>query len=371
MASTDKPGVEALGAALAVIIVVLAVLCVLTRASCSDEIESSRHDVCRRGVSHVMSITMGYFLSCEEYTAAELVDQAQAAEDAGFEALWISDHFHPWNDEQGESPFVWSVIGAISQVCGLPVTTAVTCPTVRTHPAIIAQAAATSALMLRGGFTLGVGTGEALNEHILGDPWPSVDTRLEMLEEAVSLIRELWQGDFVTRSGRHYRVDNARIYSLPPVPPEIYVSGFGPKSTDLAARIGDGYISTSPDPDLVRRFKAGSGGRPAQGGVKVAYAPTVDEGVGHAHRLWANSGLPGELAQVLPSPRHFEQVSQLVSEASTRESVVAGSDPAPYLELVASYQRAGYDQLYVANMGPNYREMSTFFGREVLPSLAP
>ena len=180
---------------------------------------------------------------------------------------------------------MWSVIGAISQVCELPVTTAVTCPMVRTHPAIIAQAAATSALMLRGGFTLGVGTGEALNEHILGDPWPSVDVRLEMLEEAVALMRRLWGGDFVTQSGPHYRVDNARIYSLPDKPPEVYVSGFGPKATDVAARIGDGYISTSPDAELVRRFKDGSGGKPAQAGAKVAYAPTVDEGVGHAHHL--------------------------------------------------------------------------------------
>jgi len=316
-----------------------------------------------------MTMTMGYFLSCEEYTAAQLVEQARAAEDAGFQALWISDHFHPWNDEQGESPFVWSVIGAISQVCSLRVTTAVTCPTVRTHPAVIAQAAATSAVMLRGGFTLGVGTGEALNEHILGDPWPSIDVRLEMLEEAVALMRRLWEGDFVTQSGPHYRVDNARIYSLPDTPPEVYVSGFGPKATDVAARIGDGYISTSPDADLVQRFKDGSGGKPAQAGAKVAYAPTVDEGVGHAHRLWANAGLPGELAQVLPSPRHFEQASQLVTEESTRESVVAGSDPQAHLDQVESYRLAGYDELYVANMGPHYRDMIDFYGKEILPAV--
>jgi len=316
-----------------------------------------------------MTMTMGYFLSCEEYTPAELVEQARAAEDAGFQALWISDHFHPWNDEQGESPFVWSVIGAISQVCELPVTTAVTCPMVRTHPAIVAQAAATSALMLRGGFTLGVGTGEALNEHILGDPWPSVDVRLEMLEEAVALMRRLWEGDFVTQAGPHYRVDHARIYSLPDEPPEVYVSGFGPKATDVAARIGDGYISTSPDAELVRRFKDGSGGKPAQAGAKVAYAPTVDEGIGHAHRLWSNSGLPGELAQVLPSPRHFEQASQLVTEQSTRDSVVAGPDPEAHLAQVDSYREAGYDELYVANMGPHYLHMIEFYGKEILPVL--
>ena len=156
-------------------------------------------------------VKIGYFLSCEEYEPAELVAQARAAEAAGFEGLWISDHFHPWNDEQGQSPFVWSVIGALSEVCSLPITTAVTCPTVRIHPAIVAQAAATAAVMTGGRFVLGVGTGEALNEHVLGDPWPSIDVRLEMLEEAVEMMRELWAGGFVTSYGKHYTVDHARI----------------------------------------------------------------------------------------------------------------------------------------------------------------
>jgi G6PDH family F420-dependent oxidoreductase len=138
---------------------------------------------------------IGYFLSCEEYSPAELVRQARAAEDAGFHALWISDHFHPWNNEQGNSPLVWAVIGAVSQACKLHVTTAVTCPTVRIHPTIVAQAAGTCAELLDGRFTLGVGTGEALNESILGGPWPTEDLRLEMLEEAVALIRQLWTGE--------------------------------------------------------------------------------------------------------------------------------------------------------------------------------
>jgi G6PDH family F420-dependent oxidoreductase len=312
-------------------------------------------------------VKIGYFLSCEEYGPADLVAQAKAAEEAGFEALWISDHFHPWNDEQGQSPFVWSVIGALSQACSLPVTTAVTCPTVRIHPAVIAQAAATSAVMTGGRFTLGVGTGEALNEHVLGDPWRSIDVRLEMLEEAVALMRHLWEGGFVTSAGKYYRVDHARIYTLPESPPPIYISGFGPKATDLAARIGDGYISTDSDPTLVTRFKEATGGKPAQAGTKVAYADTVDEGVKHAHRLWANSGLPGELSQVLPSPKHFEQASQLVTEESTRESVVAGNDPEDHLDQVKEYAEAGYDELYIANMGPHSLEMIQFYGREVLP----
>jgi G6PDH family F420-dependent oxidoreductase len=312
---------------------------------------------------------IGYFLSCEEYTPAELVEQAVAAEKAGFDALWISDHFHPWNDEQGQSPFVWGVIGALSQACTLPVTTAVTCPTVRMHPALVAQAAATAAVQLEGRFTLGVGSGEALNEHVLGDVWPSADTRLEMLEEAVDLMRELWGGEFVTRSGRHYSVDTARIYTLPEQPPPVYVSAFGPKATSVAARIGDGYISTKTDADLLEQFTRESGGKPTMAGTKVAYAPTEDEGVDLAHRIWANAGLPGELAQVLPSPRHFEQASQLVTREMTAESAPAGPDPKVHLDSVREYVDLGYDEVYVANMGPHYLDMISMFGDQILPEL--
>ncbi|GGO70903.1 TIGR03557 family F420-dependent LLM class oxidoreductase [Nocardioides deserti] len=311
----------------------------------------------------------GYFLSCEEYTPQQLVEQAVAAEEAGFEALWISDHYHPWNDEQGESAFVWSVIGALSQASSLPVTTAVTCPTVRVHPAVVAQAAATASVMLDGRFTLGVGTGEALNEHILGGPWPSLDVRLEMLEEAVDLMRELWTGETVTRQGKHYSVDTARLYTLPDQPVPVYVSAFGPKALQTAKAIGDGFISTAPDADSITEFKDATGGKPAQGGVKVAWAATEDEGVDHAHRLWANAGLPGELAQVLPSPKHFEQASQLVTRESTAESIVAGPDIARHVEQLQQYVDAGYDEVYVANMGPNYLDMIRAYGAEVLPQL--
>lgn len=311
----------------------------------------------------------GYFLSCEEYTPQQLVEQARLAQEAGFDALWISDHYHPWNDNQGQSAFVWSVIGAISQVCDLPVTTAVTCPTVRTHPAVIAQAAATSAVMLDGKFVLGIGSGEALNEHILGDVWPSADVRLEMLEEAVTIIRRLWTGEIVNHSGRFYTVDTARIYTLPDSPPPIYISGFGPKATDLAAEIGDGYITTSPDTDMLHRFRTGSGGKPAQAGFKVAHAPTEDEAVQIAHRLWANAGVPGELAQVLPSPKHFEQVSALVTEEMTRDSVVCGPDVERHVDAFTPFVDAGFDEVYVANMGPNYAAMLKMYGEKVLPAV--
>ena len=311
----------------------------------------------------------GYFLSCEEYTPAQLVEQARLAEEAGFEALWISDHFHPWNDEQGQSPFVWSVIGAISEATDLPVTTAVTCPTVRTHPAVIAQAAATSAVMLGGKFTLGVGSGEALNEHILGDPWPTAPKRLDMLEEAVEVIRSLWTGDVVRHDGRFYTVDTARIYTLPDEPPPIYISGFGPQATALAARIGDGYITTSPDAELLGQYREQSGGKPAQIGQKACWAPTHDEGVEIAHRLWSNSGLPGELAQVLPSPQHFEQASELVTTEMTADSVTCGPDVDAHVEALLPAVEAGFEEVYVANMGPHYADMIAAYGEHVLPAL--
>jgi G6PDH family F420-dependent oxidoreductase len=314
--------------------------------------------------------SFGYFLSCEEYTPAELIEQARLAEDAGFDALWISDHFHPWNDEQGQSPFVWSMIGALAQVCRLPVTTAVTCPTVRTHPAIIAQAAATSAVLHEGRFRLGVGSGEALNEHILGDAWRSADERLDQLEEAVEVMRLLWSGGFVSHRGRYYTVDQARIYTLPESVPEVYVSGFGPKAVALAGRIGDGFVCTFPDANLLKQFRdAGGGGKPAQGGMKVAYASTFDDAVDIAHRIWPNSGIPGELSQVLPSPRHFEQASELVTKDMIRESLVGGPDPEPQVKSAQEYVDAGFDEIYVANMGPHYKGMIKLWGDEVLPAL--
>jgi G6PDH family F420-dependent oxidoreductase len=312
---------------------------------------------------------LGYFLSSEEHPPGELVRQASMAADAGFDALWISDHFHPWNDEQGQSPFVWSVIGAVSQVCSLPVTTAVTCPTVRINPAIIAQAAATSALLLEGGFRLGVGSGEALNEHILADRWPEADVRLEMLAEAVEVIRALWTTDRVDHHGRHYDIEDARLYSRPEQPPPVYVSGFGPKAIELAARIGDGFVTTKPSAQDISAYRDAGGTGPVEAGVKMCWAPTHEEGVRTAHRLWATSGVPGELSQVLPSPRHFEQASQLVTPEATGQSVACGPDPERHASVVREYAKAGVDMLAIAQMGLAQEEFMDFFSREVRPLL--
>jgi G6PDH family F420-dependent oxidoreductase len=314
--------------------------------------------------------TYGYFLSCEEFAPAELLRQARLAEQAGFEALWISDHYHPWTDEQGQSPFVWSMIGALSQVTSLPVTTAVTCPTVRIHPAVVAQAAATSAVLHQGRFTLGVGSGEALNEHIFGDAWPSADVRLEMLEEAVEVIRLLHDGGVKDHEGTYYTVENARIYTLPERPVPIYVSGFGPKAAQLAGRIGDGFCCTKPDAELVGTFRDGGGGdKPVQGGVKVCYGPDEQEAVRTAHRLWANEQLPGELAQILPTPRHFEQASSLVTPEMVGEAVVCGDDVNRHVENLTAFVDAGYDEVFVQQIGPDQDAFFRFYAEQVLPKL--
>jgi G6PDH family F420-dependent oxidoreductase len=312
--------------------------------------------------------SIGYFLSCEQFGPAELVDQARRAETAGFERLWISDHFHPWNDEQGQSPFVWGVIGALSQVTSLPVTTAVTCPTFRIHPAIIAQAAATAAVQLDGRFVLGVGSGEALNEHVLADPWPSVGVRLEMLEEAVAVIRLLHEGQEVSHHGTHYEVQDARIYTRPERPVPIYVSGFGPQATELAGHIGDGFITTMPDPDLVRVFReAGGEGKPVQAGTKVSWDRDAERALDVAHRTWGNQGLPGQLAQTLPRPRDFMDAQSLVTREAIAGSVACGDDVDAQVAQVRAYVDAGADEVYVAQMGSDVAGFFTAWEKDVLP----
>ena len=312
---------------------------------------------------------IGYFLSCEEHSPRELVRQAKLAEEAGFSGLWISDHFHPWNDQQGESPFVWSVIGALAEAVSLPVTTGVTCPTLRMHPAINAQAAATSAALLGPGrFIFGVGTGEALNEHILGDHWPEADVRLEMLEEAIALMRRLWTGDQISHDGTHYVVENARIYTLPDEPPPIYVSGFGPKAIELAARVGDGFCTVAPDKDGIAQFREqGGGDKPVQAGTKVCFGDDEAECRRTVHRLWPNQGLPGELAQILPTPAHFEQASQLVTEDMAAETAPCGPDLDAHVAHLQEYADAGVDELYIAQIGPEQDAFFRAYSESVLP----
>jgi G6PDH family F420-dependent oxidoreductase len=312
---------------------------------------------------------IGYALSSEEHSAPELVGYARAAEEAGFRDLMISDHFHPWVDEQGSSPFVWSVIGGIGATTGLRVGTGVTCPTVRLHPAIVAQAAATAATMCRGGFYLGVGSGENLNEHILGDRWPSTDERLAMLEEAVEVIRLLWEGGTRSFDGQFYALDNARIYNLPEQPIPITVSGFGPKATELAARIGDGYVNTGPEAELVKTFREAGGSGPVQAMAKVCWHEDAAEARRLMHRLWPNSGLSGELAQELRTPAHFEQAVELVDEERAVGSKPHGPDPQPYVDYVREFVDAGFTEIYVQQIGKDQEGFLRFWFDEVAPKL--
>ncbi len=315
-----------------------------------------------------MTTRYGYFLSSEEHPPQELVRQAKLAEEAGFEALWISDHFHPWLDEQGHSGHVWSVIGAISQVTSLPIATAVTCPLLRQPPVVVAQAAATAALLTGGRFTLGVGTGEDLNEHILGQRWPSAEERLDMLEEAVSVMRDLFSGQLISHQGQHYTVDTARLYSVPDTPPQIYMSGFGEKAIRMAARIADGYMCVQPNADFVRLYReSGGGDRPVQGGLKVCWADDEAQARKTMHRLWPTDEIPGEAAQLLPLPRHFGQLAGLVTEDMI--SAPCGPDPAVHLDGVRAYREAGFDEVYIGQVGPDAEGFFEFYARQVLPRL--
>ncbi|QPP10766.1 TIGR03557 family F420-dependent LLM class oxidoreductase [Streptomyces bathyalis] len=317
-------------------------------------------------------MTVGYFLACEDHGPRELVEQARMAEQAGFTSLWISDHYHPWNNTQGHSPFVWSVIGALAEATSLPVETAVTCPTLRTHPAVVAHAAATCAVMLGADrFRLGVGSGEALNEHILGKAWPEAPVRLEMLEEAVGVIRQLMSGDQVSHRGRHYTVENARLYDVPSEPVPIDVSGFGPAAVELAARIGDGFITMDPDEESVARFRRGGGGqKPALGGLKVCYDTDRAAAVKTVRDRWPNMFLPGELNQVLPTPAHFEQASQLVTRQHVLDAGMAcGDDPDEHVSNLKAYADAGFDAVNVSQIGPDIRGFFDFYRTKVLPQL--
>lgn len=312
----------------------------------------------------------GYFLSCEEFGPAELVEQARMAEQAGFTALWISDHYHPWNDAQGQSPFVWSVIGALSEAVSLPIETAVTCPTVRIHPAVVAQAAATSAVMTNGRFRLGVGSGEALNEHVLGHVWPPAHIRLEMLEESIQVMRRLFTGEEVNHHGTHYTVENARLYTVPDEPVPIDISGFGPAATALASRVGDGYITMMPDESMVEQYRKGGGaGKPVSGGTKVCYGTDRAECVRTVRRLWFNQFLPGEMGQILPSPSHFEQLEPLVTEDMVTEKTVCGDDVDEHVSALSAFADAGFDRIYVNQIGPDQRGFFDFYRTKVLPRL--
>jgi len=247
----------------------------------------------------------------------------------------------------------------------------VTCPTVRIHPAVIAHAAATASVQCEGRFVLGVGSGEALNEHILGDRWPPTPIRQDMLEEAIEVIRLLHTGRELSHHGRYYTVEDARIYTVAPEPVPIYISGFGPRATKLAGRVADGFCTTMPDRDMVDLFReSGGGDKPVQGGMKVCWADSQDAGIDTAHRLWANEALPGKLAQILPRPRDFEQASTLVTRDMIGEAVACGPDPDDHIKAIEAYLIAGFDEIYVSQIGPDQEQFFDAWSSKVLPALS-
>jgi len=313
----------------------------------------------------------GYALSSEEHRPADLVRNAAEAEETGFEFALISDHYHPWTDSQGHSPFVWTVLGGIArETSTLEVGTGVTCPTIRIHPAIIAQAAATTADLFGGRFFLGVGTGENLNEHILGDHWPIYDERAGMLVEAIEVMRGLWEGELYSHRGEHYVVENARIYSLPDELPRIVIAASGPDTAALAAEHGDGLIVTSPERTVLDAYrKAADTSGPIYGQVTVCWATSAGEARQTAHRIWPNAGVPGDLSQELALPRHFEQASSLVTPDSMAAHMPMGPDPEPYVEAIREYVDAGVGQVYLHQVGPDQEGFFRFFREELAPTL--
>jgi len=311
---------------------------------------------------------IGIAISAEEQAPADLVRTAKSAEEAGLGFGLISDHIHPWIDAQGHSGFVWSVLGAIAQETeSFRIGTGVTCPTMRIHPAIVAHAAATVACLMPGRFFLGVGTGENLNEHVLGAKWPAPDERLEMLEEAVEVIRLLWQGGYQTHRGKHYTVENLRIFDLPDEPIEIAVAAMQPQAAQLAGRIGDALINVAPKDEIVEKFdESGGEGKPKYGQMTVCYAKSKDEAKKIAFENWPNALVEGSASQELPLPKDFEQ---LVEEREADEldgTIPLGPDADEYIEEIRKYEDAGYTHLCIHQIGSDQEAFLAFAQNELL-----
>jgi coenzyme F420-dependent glucose-6-phosphate dehydrogenase len=313
----------------------------------------------------------GLALTSEEHPPNDLVRLAKRAEETGFEFALISDHYHPWADSQGQSPFVWSVIGGIAQVTDrIRLGTGVTCPTIRIHPAIVAQAAATSAAMMEGRFFLGLGTGENLNEHVVGEGWPAPDERLAMLEEAIEVIRLLWQGGYQTHRGDFDDVEQARLYTLPDTPPDLAVAAAKPLAAELAGRSGDAFINTAPDPEPIARFEsAGGKGKPKYGGITGCWAASEDEGARIACDVWPNAALSGDLGYELPLPLHFEQAAENVTPEDLAETIPCGPDPDRWLGDIRKYDEAGYTHIYFHQIGRDQEGFLRFWTDELQPRL--
>ena len=317
-------------------------------------------------------VELGYTLSSEEHGPTDLVRHAVRAEEVGFDFASISDHYHPWVSQQGNAPFAWSTLGGVAAATDdIDVGVGVTCPIIRYDPAILAQATATVAKMFEESgqqFYFGVGTGENLNEHVTGEQWPSHRVRLDMLEEAVEVIRKLWTGDMVTHRGDHYTVRNAKLFTTPEENPPVVVSAYGEHAAKRAADLGDGFWSVGPQ-DVVQTFEQEGGEGPKFSQLTVCYADSEDEAVETAHEWWPNSLLPGQLSSELEIPEFFEQASQMVTKEQVREadSIVTDPDPQAHVENLRKFVDAGYDHVYVHQIGPDQEALFDLYEDEVLP----
>lgn len=312
----------------------------------------------------------GYTLFCEGNDPRDLVSAAVAAEGAGFDDLVISDHFHPWVPEHEHSPFAWAVLGALAHATERArLATMVTCPIVRYHPAIVAQMAATIGVMSDGRFTLGLGAGERLNEHVVGEGWPPAEVRHEMLSEAVEVIQALWTGEYVSHRGPHFEVEDARIFDLPEAGMEMFVAASGPASVQLSIQAG-GLCTTDPLPELVSTFTAG-GGSPSSTWTQIPLSWHADEA--EAIRLAKERfrfGLLGwKVMAELPNPVNFEAACRTVRPEDVAGAIPHGPDPEPYIEAIRSFRDAGFDHLSIVPVGDDLEGTLRFWEREVAPEV--
>ena len=318
-------------------------------------------------------VEIGYHLSSEEHGPKDLIRYAQRAEQAGFQFATISDHYLPWLDQQGNSPFAWTVLGGVAQATSrLQFGTAVTAPIIRYHPAILAQAAATVATMAPGRFWLGVGAGENLNEHILGKHWPEAGIRREMLAEAVDIIRQLWTGDWISYYGSYFQVENARIYTLPDEPPPIYFAAASSATIDLAGWIGDGLITTTPSAKQVEAFRqadSDGGKKPCYGKLTICWAETGAEARHIAYEWWRQAAVPG-LGSILPLPQYYEDASKLVTKDDVAKSLLVGPGAERQLAAIQQFVDAGFDHVFIHQVGPDQEGFFRFYERDVLPQLS-
>ena len=313
---------------------------------------------------------IGYKLIAEAYSPTEMVRQCVRAEEAGFDFVEISDHYHPWLPEQQHSGFVWSMLAAMAaRTERIELATGVTCPMIRYHPAIIAQAAATTQLLADGRFTLGVGSGERLNEHVVGQGWPSVTVRHQMFREALEIIRLLWQGGYQSYEGRHLHLEDARVFDLPDTLPPIVVATGGSRASTLAAELGDGIFTTEPRTDLIEAFTAAGGSGPRYCEVPIAYASTEDDAAESARKLF-RFGITGWKVQAeLPNPVNFDAATRFITTEDMRQAFGCGPDTDNHLAAARPFVDAGYDHLALINAGPDVDGFFDHFAAELAQPL--